>query len=230
MIKAIDVKFKYLTIRTKLDDELNRFYEHSDTSWVPSWVLFPLLRDDVLNLAHWFLHPWYWNGTMAKHSPLYFVFWVSASNNYLRVSRHLLLRKSFGTGLAYLWLSVPEDPVLWVCVLRAPNSGPTKWDRIIFKSTELELQQNPKRSCLLIEDKVMLRILSTKGKRGVHELLKLVFFFGPYIFHMIWLIGIIKWVDITFCVYMKVCSLIIKSVKKAMKYDFPPLVCLFPSA
>lgn len=164
-------------------------------------------------------------------SLLCFMFWVSASNNYLRGSRHLLLRKSFGTGLAHLCLSVPEDLVmLWVCVLRAPNSGTTRWDRIIFESIDLELQQNPKRSCLLIENKVMLRILSTRGKRGEHELLKLVFFFGPYIFYMIWLIGIIKWVDITFCVYMKVCSLIIKPVRRSMKYDFPPLVCVFPSA
>lgn len=157
--------------------------------------------------------------------------WVSASNNYLRVSRYLLLRKSFGTELAHLCRSVPEDLVmLWVCVLRAPNSGTTRWDRIIFESIDLELQQNPKRSCLLIENKVMLRILSTRGKRGERELLKLVFCFGPYIFYMIWLIGIIKWVDITFCVYMKVCSLIIKPVRRRMKYDFPPLVCFFPSA
>lgn len=93
--------------------------------------------------------------------------WVSASNNYLCVSRRLLLRKSCGTGLAHLCRSDPEDLVmLWVCVLRAPNSGTTRWDRIIFESIDLELQQNPKRSCLLIENKVMLRILSTRGKRG----------------------------------------------------------------
>lgn len=67
MLKTIDVKFKYLTVRTKLDDELNRFYEHCDTSWVPPWVLFPLLWDDVLSLVHWFLHLLVLKWTLTQH-------------------------------------------------------------------------------------------------------------------------------------------------------------------